>query len=258
MDKGKVVRLVLIPIIFGLVVTLIVRQVMASPAGSSSSAAVEMAQVVAVGSKEPVPARIKLTEQHLVLKQVPKTVLTGQEFTAIKDVVGQISTIQLQPGELILKSRVVPEGMGSLPYRIPPGTRAITVRIDELSGVAGNPEPGDLVDLALFLPAKAPERPQASSRLIYESVLVLGKGLAANDATGTAATADPSAPKLTSLTLALRPEAAVEVSMAEQIGHITFLLRPALKEDDAGRVQKDEAIYAPGAAAGSTNAAPKH
>lgn len=241
MDKGKIIRIVLIPIVFGLVVTLIVRQVLAVPDGAAAGTpAAEMTTVVAVGAKEPVPARVKLTEQHLVVKQVPRAFLTGQEFAAVKDVVGQISTIPLQPGEVVLKSRVVAEGMGSLPYRIPAGTRAITIRIDELSGVAGHPEPGDLVDLVLFLPNKAPERPQASARLLYESVLVLAKGPAAA-AQGAAAAAE--GPKLTSLTLALKPDAAVEVAMAEQLGHLQLLLRPALKEEDAGRIITSEAIY---------------
>ncbi|MDB4897321.1 MAG: Flp pilus assembly protein CpaB [Firmicutes bacterium] len=242
MDKGKIIRLVLIPIVLGLVVTLIVHQVMAGSSGAAAGAAVvEMTTVVAVGGKEPVPARTKLTEQHLVVKQVPKSVLTGQEFAAVKDVVGQISTISLQPGELVLKSRVVAEGMGSLPYRIPAGTRATTIRIDELSGVAGHPEPGDLIDLVLFLPSKAPERPLASARMLYESVLVLAKGPAAPAQGG--ATVAAEAPKLTSLTVALKPDAAVEVAMAEQLGLIHVLLRPALKEDNVGRLSTNETIY---------------
>jgi len=247
-DKGKLVRLVLIPIIIGLVVTLIVRQVL-NPSQSSPTtggSAVEMVAVVAVGSKEPIAARSKISEQQLVLKQVPRSILTGSEFTATKDLLGQVTQVQLEPGEVILKSRVVIEGKGALPYRIPQGYRAVTIRIDELSGVAGHPQAGDLVDLVLTVPEKKPDRLGATARLIYEGVQVLGKGLAveaAASAAGGVAAAANEGTKLTSLTLALRPEAAVEVALAEEIGHIKVLLRPALPEGNSGRIKFSEDSY---------------
>jgi pilus assembly protein CpaB len=236
LDKGRIIRLVLIPVVIALVVTLIVRQQL-TQAEPTASPQVEMVSVVVLGSKEPLAARVKVAESQLAVKQVPKTILTGNEFTTIKDVAGQIAIVTIAPGEMLLKSRFVPEGQGSLPYRIPQGARAISIRIDELSGVAGHPQPGDLVDLVLFLPAKAPDRPGATTRILYEAILVLGKGLASPVGTG------QENAKLTSLTLALEPAAAVEVTLAEQIGHIKILLRPALKESHTGGIQMHENRY---------------
>jgi len=245
MDKGKVVRLILIPIIIGLVVTLIVRQVLApSQETAAGGPELEMTSVVVVGTKEPIPARTRVAEQQFVLKQVPKSILTGSEFVAVKDVAGQITEVQLQPGEVVLKSRVVPEGKGSMAYKVPQGMRAITIRIDELSGVAGNANVGDLVDLVLVLQASKPDRPFASSRLIYEGVQILGKGLATGTIDGNAKAAPADLQKLTSLTLAMKPEHAVEVALAEQIGLIKVMLRPAEnKEGDRGRLQFNEQSY---------------
>lgn len=244
MDKGKIVRLGLIPIIIGLVITLIVRQVL-TPAESTTASGpeIEMASVVVIGTKEPIPARTKLTEPQLALKQVPRSILTGNEFSAVKDVAGQVSNVSLEPGEVILKSRVVPEGKGTLAYRVPQGMRAITIRIDELSGVAGNAGPGDVVDLILILQQNKPDRPFASSRLIYEGVLVLAKGPSTADgAAPKSPTGEPE--KLTSLTLAMKPEHAVEVALAEQIGLIKTMLRPAEnKETDKGRLIYSEQSY---------------
>lgn len=251
MDRGKILRLVLIPLIIGLVVTLIVRQALSgSDASPAATSTVELVSVVATATKEPIPAKVKLTEAHLVLKQVPKAFITGSEFTQVKDLVGQTTLVQLEPGEVVMRSRVVPEGKGALPFRIPPGTRAITIRIDELTGVAGHPETGDLVDLVLILPAKLPERPQASSRILYESVRVLGKGPAESVGKSTG----PEGPRLTSLTLALSPDAAVEVALAEQIGLVKVLLRPAQKEPEAGRVIMTDGRYLP--AGGALTPAP--
>lgn len=242
MDKGKLVRLVLIPITLGLVVTLIVRQLLGAPEGQTAAAPVESVNVVIVSSKEPVPARTKLTEQHLTVKAVPRAALIGNEFSSVADLAGMISLVELEPGEIVLKHRVVEEGKGALPFQIPKGYRAVTIRIDELSGVAGHPEPGDLVDLVLFLPEKTPQRTGGSTRMLLESVRVLGKGLAPSVAkAGGGANLD--GPKLTSLTLALTPDAAVEVALAEQIGYVKVLLRPALTEPNAGRIQKQETNY---------------
>lgn len=244
MDKGKILRLVLIPLTIGLVVTLIVRQGLSGTAVATRTDPGELVGVVAVAGKEPVKARTKLTEANVVIKEVPKAFITGSEFTVVRDLVGQITLLELAPGEVILRSRVVPEGKGAMPYRIPEGKRAFTIRIDELTGVAGHPEPGDLVDLMLVLPAKVPERPQASSRLLYEAVQVLGKGPAPS---AEAMAAGGEIAKLTSLTLALAPDQAVEVALAEQIGLVKVMLRPALKEPDAGRIIKTDGLYLPSA-----------
>ena len=245
MDKGRLVRLVLIPIIIGLVVTLIVRQVLSpSDSAAKSGPQVEMVPVVVVAAKETIPAKTKLNEQQLAVKQMPRTLVTGAEFAAVKDVAGQISAVPLEPGEVVLKHRVVAEGKGSLAYRIPEGYRAITIRIDELTGVAGHPQPGDLVDLILVLQEKAPNRPQATSRLIYEAVQVLGKG--PNEEVGSqeqTAVQGAGGQKLTSLTLAMKPEQALEVALAEQIGLIKVTLRPALKEGNVGRQIFREEVY---------------
>jgi pilus assembly protein CpaB len=245
-DKGKLVRLVLIPIIIGLVVTLIVRQVLTPSAeAAGDTPQVETAPVVVVASKEPIPAKTRLTEQQLAVKQLPKTLLTGQEFSQVKDVAGQTTAVELAAGEIVLKNRVVPDGKGTLAYRIPKGMRAITIRIDELSGVAGFPEPGDRVDLILILPEKAPVRPNSTARMIYENVEVLGKGPAPSAAAQNngAVVTNADASKLSSLTLAMTPEQSVEVALAEQLGLIKTILRPALKEGDVGRVIFSDQSY---------------
>lgn len=239
MEKGKTIRLVLIPVVMALVVTMIVRQTLARPMPVVQAPTVEMASVVAVAAKGPLAVRSKITEADLVLRQVPKEVLTGRELTSVAEAVGQITLVAMEPGEMLLQSRIVQEGEGALPYRIPKGMRAITIRIDEFLGVAGHAEPGDLVDMLLVLPA-GKDRPTATARLMFEAVLVLEKGpVAAKQG------AALEAPKLTSITLALPPAAGVEVALAEQIGLIKLMLRPAIDDQRAGTVIINEQRYSP-------------
>lgn len=247
MDKGKVFRLVLIPIVAGLIVTLVFQRLMMKTEQTGATPKAQTVPVVTVAAKEPIPARTKLTELQFVVKQIPKDLATGNEFGAVTDLVGKISMIDLQPGEVVLNSRVVTEGQGSLPYRIPAGMRAVTIRMDELNGVGGHPVVGDLVDLILFLPEKQMDGGvkrtyPAQTRVLYEAVQVLGKGSAALEAVPKTA-GQPVETKLTSITLALTPQAATEVALAEQIGYIKMVLRPALKQPDVGSYQTDEAKY---------------
>jgi len=240
MERRRLIRLVLIPVVMGLAVTLIVKQVLPAPSPTAAQAPEELAPVVVVAAKETIPERTPLTAAQLTVKQMPKAYLTGREFSSVDEVAGQVTLVPLDPGEVVLKSRVVEAGKGSLPYRIPKGMRAMTIRIDELTGVAGYPAPGDLVDLVLVLPAKTPEHPAATSRLLYEAVPVLAKGPA--DSVKGLAGATP-APALTSLTLALTPQQATEVALAEQVGVVKVLLRPAVAEPNAGGVSYSEAPW---------------
>jgi pilus assembly protein CpaB len=250
-DKGRIIRLVLIPIVAGLIVTLVAQGMMTKSQQAATAPVVETVPVVVVASQEPIPARTKIVETQLAVRQLPRELATGTEYADPKDVVGKIAMIELQSGEIIRQGRVVEEGQGRLPYRVPEGKRAVTLRLDELNGVAGHPEIGDLVDLILFLPEKPankeqgiPHRP-ASARILYEGVLVLDKGPAQEEAAGAKGPAKPGESKLTSITLALTPQAATEVALAEQIGHIKLVLRPALKQPDAGPVKIWDSKYLP-------------
>lgn len=238
MEKGKIIRLVLIPIVAGLIVTLIVQRLMTASSTAATTPKVDTVPVVMVATKEPIPARTKLTESQLVVKQMPRELTNGTEFASPKDLVGKIAMIDLQPGEVVRQSRVAEEGKGALPYRIPEGKRAITIRLDELNGIAGHPEIGDLVDVILYLAAKKNEQggesQPASARILFEGVPVLDKGIAPSQAG--AAAPKPGENKLSSITLAVTPQQATELTLAEQIGYLKMVLRPALKQPDAGPV----------------------
>ncbi|HYG58655.1 MAG TPA: RcpC/CpaB family pilus assembly protein, partial [Symbiobacteriaceae bacterium] len=105
---------------------------------------------------------------------------------------------------------------------------------------AGHPNPGDLVDLILFLQSSK-DRPSATARILFEGIQVLGKGPVSPTQSGVP---DGSqGPKLTSLTLAMQPDQAVELTLAEQVGYIRAVLRPAIQEGNHGRLMFREDSY---------------
>jgi len=101
--------------------------------------------VVAVST---IPAHVKITEEMLTIKALPIEAIHPDAFTSIQEVVGGTTKSEIISGEQIIKGRVITDGVSSpLAYRIPENMRAITIPLNEVSGVAGYIEVGDRVDV---------------------------------------------------------------------------------------------------------------
>jgi pilus assembly protein CpaB len=101
--------------------------------------------VVAVST---IPAHVKITEEMLTIKALPIEAVHPDAFTSIQEVVGGTTKSEIISGEQIIKGRVITDGVSSpLAYRIPENMRAVTVPLNEISGVAGYIEVGDKVDV---------------------------------------------------------------------------------------------------------------
>lgn len=230
MQKGNRVKLLLIPLLVGLVVTLIAHQALRAKAPLSAVAAVDKVDVVV--ARKALEGRIKLTEEMVTVKEIDREALTGSEFSSVQDVIGLITTVPLAEGEMLLRSKAVEAGKGALPYRIPTGKRAVTIRIDEITGAAGFPDQGDRVDLILFYKPEEAANSVATARLLLEDIPVLVRG----PNTGALQPKPEGDVRISSLTLALSPDEAVEVALAEKVGEIKVALRGALADSNRGSV----------------------
>lgn len=227
MDKRRIFRLVLVPLAVGLVVTaLVYRYVDATRPDAAAPVLVDV-----VIARAPIPARTTLTREHLTTRQVPQAYVGRGELNSLDEVVGQVTTVALAEGESVLRSKLGnPQTPTALAFRIPPGRRAITIKVSETSGVGGFPEPGDLVDvLATF----AKEIGGVDkTRLVLESAPVLAAG-ARTETRDSLKDVKP----LTSLTLAVTPDEAARLTLAEERGSLRVLLRPARPEQPVGELE---------------------
>jgi pilus assembly protein CpaB len=90
-----------------------------------------------------------LKEEDVKIAEWPGTAPTGAA-TRVQDLVGRgvITTIYAQ--EPVIESRLAPKGAGGgLAAMIPPGMRAVAVRVNEVAGVAGFVVPGMRVDVLI-------------------------------------------------------------------------------------------------------------
>lgn len=97
-------------------------------------------------------------------------------FATADQVVGRVTLDRFAAGEPILDSKLVPkEGQkGILTYRIPEGHRAMTVRVDDVAGVAGFIMPGNKVDVVLTTRQTGNQQP--ISKIVLQNIPVLATG----------------------------------------------------------------------------------
>ena len=108
-----------------------------------------------------------------------------------------------------------PGSTGGLSALIAPGSRAITVKVNEVVGVAGFALPGNYVDVLVHA---EDENNHPFSRIVLERILVLAVAQDTNS--------DPSKPKVVNaVTLQVTPQEAEKLDLARGIGQLSLVLR---------------------------------
>jgi pilus assembly protein CpaB len=136
----------------------------------------------------------------------------------------------LARNEPILRSKVTaPNQPATLSSMLDPGKRAVTVRVDDVRGVAGFIQPGDRVDVVLIRTAAESRSNDSYSDVILQSAKVL----AIDQITGER-TEQPTIAK--AVTLEVSSEDAQKILLATNIGRLSLILRqPAEASDDPAR-----------------------
>lgn len=192
---------------------------------TASEPASSGALVVAAG---PVPLGTYLTEQHVKTVAWPAGSLPDGYFARKDEVIGRGVVTDLAANEPILASKLAPEGAGGgLPVVIPEGKRAVSVKVDEVVGVAGFVLPGTRVDVLVTLDPETEgggDHP-ASTRLILQNVQVLASGQKIEkDEEGKPQT-------VTVITLLVTPEESEQLTLAATEGQIQMALRNQMDLD---------------------------
>jgi pilus assembly protein CpaB len=140
-------------------------------------------------------------------------------FTRIEDVAGRIVLYPLPKDEPILDRQLAAAGAGvGLTAKIPSGMRAISVRSDEVVGVAGFLLPGTHVDVLLTYHAE--KSPDTRTATVLQDVVVLAAGQQIQpDPQGKPASVNNV------VTLLLTPTDAESLVLATSLGAIHFVLR---------------------------------
>ncbi len=132
-----------------------------------------------------IPDRTLVTPEMISFKDIPVEYIHGSAVREANQVIGQTTRAEIEAGEQILQSKLVPkEGTGiTLAYTVPPGLRAISIAVNEQSGVAGMLNPGDRVDVMgtvdIEIPSPDPNVntvKKTMTHLILQNVQILAVG----------------------------------------------------------------------------------
>lgn len=164
----------------------------------------------------------KINPQMLTTVSWPAGAVPEGAFKDIKELQDRVVKVSVQRGDAILERKLSPAGTkGGLSAVIAEGKRAMTVRVNDVVGVAGFALPGNYVDVMVNTQQ---ERGQGTlgqnsiSMTVLEQVLVL--------AVAQEASRDETKPKVVSaVTLELSPGDAEKLDLARSVGTLSLVLR---------------------------------
>ena len=169
----------------------------------------------------------KVDEHDIKIIKIPASDLPPTAPRRRADVLGHGVIIPISKGEFILPNRLAGENAGSgLPSLIPPGMRAVSVRVNEVVSVAGFVTPGTRVDVLLTgTPGGGGEQ---QTTTVLQNVAVLASGHTLER------TSTGEAQNTAVITLLVSPDDAQRLTLASSEGHIQLALRNPLdtKQDE--------------------------
>lgn len=173
-------------------------------------------QVVVSAADLQVGARVGDHDVRVV--KFPASLVPASAFKAASQVVGRGVILPITKGEFLLPNKLAAENAGAgLPALIPPGMRAVSVRVNEVVSVAGFVTPGARVDVLLTGSPTSTNESQTITVLENVEVVAVGQKLERNTS-GDA----QSAPVIT---LLVSPDDAQKLTLASTQGKIQLSLR---------------------------------
>jgi pilus assembly protein CpaB len=183
------------------------------------------AHVVVAAQDLKVGTTVRATDVRLV--RWPESALPSGYVGAVDAVVGRGVITPVRINEPMLDGKLAAKGAGAgLQITIPEGMRAVSVKVDEVIGVAGFVLPRTRVDVIMTLPpTPGTGLKETTTRLFMQNVLALASGqVVQQDAEGKPL-------RVTVITLLVTPEQAEVLILAGSEGKIQLALRNTLDLD---------------------------
>jgi pilus assembly protein CpaB len=204
-----------VAILFGLAAVIFASRWLLNQPGGASGRIVVAASDISLGQR--------VTPEMFKLAEWPADSVPKGAFTDPKQLDGRVLKTNVLMGEPLVEARLAPVGtQGGLSAVITEGKRALTVRVNDVIGVAGFALPGNYVDVIVSTQKDAVPnqnaREQAISKIVLERILVLAVAQEVNR--------DETKPKVVNaVTLEVTPEQAEKLDLARSVGTLSLALR---------------------------------
>jgi pilus assembly protein CpaB len=209
-------------LVFALVISGIFYQMTSRSGGEAKKPEISELKDLVIAAR-PLPPGLTIKAADIKVVKTPAATFPKGAYSKPEDVLDRSLNSNVLIDEAILDGRLAPRGAGpGLPAMIPVGMRAVTVRVNDVVGVAGFVLPGMRVDVLI-----TGEPPGAESRMtktVLQNMLVLSAGQTTQiDATGKPVNAP-------NVTLLAKLAEAESLTLAGNEGRIQLVLRNAADE----------------------------
>jgi pilus assembly protein CpaB len=171
----------------------------------------------------------KLQPEQLAVIDWPTASRPGGTVKDPKELEGKVVNAAIAKGEPIMLSKIAAgDGKSALSTVLPAGMRAVSVRVDDVIGVAGFIHPGDHVDVIVtMVPQTHGDNPPPVSKIILQDIKVLAVGKELESRTK-----DPQKPvPATVATLMVNGEESEKLALAASKGQLLLALRSGIDSE---------------------------
>ncbi|MES2114225.1 MAG: Flp pilus assembly protein CpaB [Pseudomonadota bacterium] len=170
-----------------------------------------------------IPLGSRINAEMVRLVDWPAAAMPPGAFNDPKLVDTRVTRTTIQRGEPLMEAKLAPPGtQGGLSAVVAEGKRAMTVRVNDVVGVAGFALPGNFVDILVNTQEEGVRnnavKDPSISKIVLERILVL--------AIAQEAGRDDTKPKVVNaVTLEVSPEQAEKLDLARSVGTLSLVLR---------------------------------
>ena len=190
---------------------------------------VEMPTKKAVVAAKQMPLGTLITRDSVKVVDWPAQTPLQGGFSTLDEVVDRGLITGVVENEPISENKLAPKEAGAgLSPTIKPGMRAISIRVNDVIGVAGFVVPGSRVDVVSILADPRATQSETLSRVVLSNVLVLSAGTRYDQEE---ARTDGKAIRSAVVTLMVDPLDADRVALAQSKGELVLTLRHPLDLD---------------------------
>jgi pilus assembly protein CpaB len=222
MFKRRGLFLVLISLVMGVGAAWAANKWVQTRFGPAAEDAVQVDTVVAAALD--IPYGTKVEGRHVRMLTLPAGTAPEAAVRETAQIEGMVATIDVLRGEILMRDRFAEHGTGStLAALVQKDMRAVTVRVDDVVGVAGFLLPGNRVDVL------ASRMDNQSRRAVTDTILKNLKVLAVDQTAST----DKNEPVIVrAVTLEMTPEQSEILIKAKEEGTIQLTLRNPLAPEE--------------------------
>jgi pilus assembly protein CpaB len=205
-------------LVFGAMATFMVMGWLKRQARVAKPATMQQMVPVVVAAKD-VPPTVALAGNQLKVQMWPSDATVSGKFSRPEELEGRVTAIPLTAGEPVLESKLAPKGViPGLTALLPEDKRAMTVKVDEASGVAGFLNPDNRVDVVVTVD-KGDFNQDPISKVVLQNLRVLGTGQRIEKTLGEKPQIVPT------VTLEVTPKEGERLALAVREGMISLVLR---------------------------------